>query len=56
MRRALILTLLGCALAGVALAQQPPTTQRATPAPCRRGASAAHAWHNGVGGAAPRSF
>ncbi len=33
MRRILILTLLGCALAGVALAQQPPTTQLPPPPP-----------------------
>jgi len=33
MRRALILTLLGCALAGVALAQQPPTTHVPPPPP-----------------------
>ena len=33
MRRTLILTLLGCALAGVALAQQPPTTQVPPPPP-----------------------
>jgi len=33
MKRALILTLLGCALAGVALAQQPPTTHVPPPPP-----------------------
>ena len=56
MRPALILTLLGCALAGVALAQKPPTIQVPPPPPAGMAPPPPKAGAAESEYAAPRSF